>query len=177
MATISDNVNVFKNVVVNGKMLTDHNHNIRYYNKTEYDNMYHLKWTQIASSSNYLLPTSSFSTITVTSGNYYNRILAFEVRAYSSTDSFETHIVFARMGSDSTTTASNTLDRFYSWSNFDGQYYSIKSFKAYCNNSVGTSIFVGHAKKLVGEYNTDTDSINWTIPAAALFVEKIWLVN
>src|SRR5690554_7723359 len=54
--------------------------------------------------------------------NLYNKILAFEVRNMTGTDSYETHIVFGRVGSNTSTSVSATYDRLYSWSVFDGQY-------------------------------------------------------
>ena len=108
--------------------------------------------------------------------NLYNKILAFEVRNMTGTDSYETHVVFGRMGSNSTTSASGTYDRLYSWSVFDGQYFKTHSFKAYVSNSTTNKMTVWFAKHLVGNFSGST--ISWTTnTTTAIYLEKIWLVE
>ena len=69
------------------------------------------------------------------------------------TDSYETHVVFGRMGSNSTTSASGTYDRLYSWSVFDGQYFKTHSFKAYVSNATSNKMTIGNIKHLVGNFS------------------------
>ena len=108
--------------------------------------------------------------------NLYNKILAFEVRNMTGTDSYETHVVFGRVGSNTSTSASATYDRLYSWSVFDGQYFKTHSFKAYVSNSVTNKMTVGFAKHLVGNFSGST--IEWTTnTTTSIYLEKIWLVN
>jgi len=108
--------------------------------------------------------------------NLYNKILAFEVRNMTGTDSYETHVVFGRVGSNTSTSASAAYDRLYSWSVFDGQYFKTHSFKAYVSNSVTNKMTVGFAKHLVGNFSGST--IEWTTnTTTSIYLEKIWLVN
>jgi len=90
-------------------------------------------------------------------------------------DAYETHIVFARMGTDNTTSTSATFDRFYSWTTFDGRYLKTHSFKAYCSNETSTTITVGALKHLIGSFLNNT--IEWTTPQITTYLERIWLVN
>lgn len=107
--------------------------------------------------------------------NLYNRILAFEVRVVTGTDSYETHIVFGRMGTNTSTSASATYDRLYSWSTFDGQYFKTHSFKAYVANAVTNLMTVGYVKHLIGNFSGTT--LAWTTnTTTAIYLEKIWLV-
>lgn len=107
--------------------------------------------------------------------NLYNKMLAFEVRITTGTDSYETYVVFARMGSNSTTSVSTTYDRLYSWSTFDGQYFKTHSFKAYVSNATTNTMTVGFIKHLVGNFSGST--INWTTnTTTTIYLEKIWLV-
>ncbi len=108
--------------------------------------------------------------------NLYNKILAFEVRNMTGTDSYDTHIVFGRMGSNTTTSASATYDRLYSWSVFDGQYFKTHSFKAYVSNSTTNKMTVGYSRHLVGNFSGS--SIAWTTnTTTSIYLERIWLVN
>lgn len=108
--------------------------------------------------------------------NLYDKILAFEVRVVTGTDSYETHIVYGRMGTNTTTTASATYDRLYSWTTFDGQYFKTHSFKAYVSNSVSSSMTVGYVKHLIGNFTGS--SIAWTTnTSTSIYLERIWLVN
>lgn len=108
--------------------------------------------------------------------NLYNRLVAFEVRAMTGTDSYETHVVFARLGSNTTTMVSASYDRLYSWSVFDGRYFKTHSFKAYCSNSVSNTITVGALKHLIGDFSGTT--ISWTTDSTTTtYLEKIWLVE
>ena len=84
--------------------------------------------------------------------NIYNKVLMFEVRLMTGSDSYETHIVMGRMGTNSTTTASASYDRLYSWSVFDGQYFKTHSFKAYVSNSITNKMTIGYVKHLVGNF-------------------------
>lgn len=107
--------------------------------------------------------------------NLYNRMLAFEVRITTGTDSYETHVVFGRMGSNSTTSVSATYDRLYSWSVFDGQYFKTHSFKAYVSNAVSNKMTIGNIKHLVGNFSGSM--IAWTTnTTTSIYLEKIWLV-
>lgn len=108
--------------------------------------------------------------------NVYNKILAFEVRNMTGADSYETHVVLGRIGSNTTTSASATYDRLYSWSVFDGQYFKVHSFKAYISNATTNTMTVGFAKHLVGNFSGST--ISWTTnTTTAIYLEKIWLVE
>jgi len=108
--------------------------------------------------------------------NLYDRILAFEVRVVTGTDSYETHIVYGRMGTNTTTTASATYDRLYSWTTFDGQYFKTHSFKAYVSNSISSFMTVGYVKHLIGNFTGS--SITWTTnTSTSIYLERIWLVN
>lgn len=108
--------------------------------------------------------------------NLYNKILAFEVRVVTGTDSYETHVVFGRMGSNSTTSVSATYDRLYSWTTFDGQYFKTHSFKAYVSNSTTSTMTVGNTKHLIGNFSGA--SIAWTTnTTTSIYLERIWLVN
>ena len=108
--------------------------------------------------------------------NLYGKILAFEVRNVIGTDSYETMIVYGRMGNNTTATASATYDRLYSWTAFDGQYLKIHSFKAYVTNAVSSTMTIGNLKHLVGNFNGT--SISWTTnTTTSAYIEKIWLVN
>lgn len=108
--------------------------------------------------------------------NLYNRMLAFEVRLTTGSDSYETHVVFGTMGTNSTTSASPSYDRLYSWSVFDGQYFKTHSFKAYVSNSVTNKMTVGFVKHLVGNFSGA--SISWTTnTSTSIYLEKIWLVG
>lgn len=107
--------------------------------------------------------------------NLYNKILAFEVRITTGIDSYETHVVFGRMGTNSTTSVSASYDRLYSWSTFDGQYFKTHSFKAYVSNSTTNLMTIGFIKHLVGNFSGST--INWTTnTTTTIYLEKIWLV-
>jgi hypothetical protein len=108
--------------------------------------------------------------------NLYDKILAFEVRVVTGTDSYETHIVYGRMGTNTTTTASATYDRLYSWTTFDGQYFKTHSFKAYVSNFVSSTMTVGYVKHLIGNFTGS--SIAWTTnTSTSIYLERIWLVN
>ena len=108
--------------------------------------------------------------------NLYDKILAFEVRAVTATDSYETHIVYGRMGTNSTTSASPTYDRFYSWTTFDGQYFKTHSFKAYVSNSISNTMTIGYLRHLIGNFSGT--SIAWTTnTSTTVYLERIWLVN
>lgn len=108
--------------------------------------------------------------------NLYNKLVAFEVRAVTGTDSYETHVVFARLGTNSTVTVSATYDRLYSWTTFDGRYFKTHSFKAYCANAVTNLITIGNLKHLIGDFNGTT--ISWTTnTTSTTYIEKIWLVE
>lgn len=107
--------------------------------------------------------------------NLYNRTLAFEVRITTGTDSYETHVVFGRMGTNSTTSVSATYDRLYSWSVFDGQYFKTHSFKAYVSNATSNKMTIGNIKHLVGNFSSSM--IAWTTNTnTTIYLEKIWLV-
>ncbi len=98
----------------------------------------------------------------------------FEVRLMTGSDSYETHIVMGRMGTNSTTTASASYDRLYSWSVFDGQYFKTHSFKAYVSNSITNKMTIGYVKHLVGNFSGST--ISWTTnTTTSIYLEKIWL--
>lgn len=108
--------------------------------------------------------------------NLYNRLVAFEVRAVTGTDSYETHVVFARLGSNTTISQSATYDRLYSWTTFDGRYFKTHSFKAYCSNAVSNTMTIGNLKHLIGDFTGTT--ISWTTnTTTTAYVEKIWLVE
>lgn len=108
--------------------------------------------------------------------NLFNRLVAFEVRVVTGTDTYETHVVMARLGSNTTTSASATYDRLYSWTTFDGRYQKTHSFKAYCANSVSDKITVNGLKHLIGDYNGTT--IAWTTnTTTTTYLEKIWLME
>lgn len=108
--------------------------------------------------------------------NLYDKILAFEVRTVTGTDSYETHVVFGRMGTNTITTTSSTYDRLFSWTTFDGQYFKTHSFKAYVSNAISSSITVGNLKHLIGNFSNT--SIAWTTnTTTSVYLERIWLVN
>lgn len=107
--------------------------------------------------------------------NLYNKILAFEVRAVTGTDTYETHVVLGRMGTNVTTTASATYDRLYAWTTFDGQYFKTHSFKAYVANAITNQMTVGYVKHLIGNFSGTT--LAWTTnTTTSIYLEKIWLV-
>lgn len=163
-------------LMVTGKLYSYHFHDDLYYPKYQADTLFHPKWKMVYSG-DYSITTSSPANLTLnTSMNYYNKTLAFEVRFGTSSDTYETHIVFARMGSDSTTTASSSYDRLYSWTVFDGQYLKVHSFKAYCANTVSSIITVGYLKHLIGNFTGTTVAWQTTL-STATYIEKIWLVN
>lgn len=122
---------------------------------------------------------SSISTNNITlnqSVNIYGKILAFEVRNATGTDSYETQIVLGRIGSNTTTSASSTYDRLFSWSVFDGTYFKVHSFKAYGSNAVTNQMTVGYVKHLVGSFSGTV--INWTTnTTTSIYLERIWMVN
>lgn len=134
-------------------------------------------WTLLYNTGGTIPTTLTANNITLNQSiNLYNKTLAFEVRVTIGSDSYETHIVLARMGSNSITTPSNTYDRLYSWSTFDGQYFKTHSFKAYCSNSVSQYITVGNLKHLIGNFSGTT--VDWTTnTVTTTYIEKIWLVN
>ncbi|ABX81241.1 hypothetical protein [Acholeplasma laidlawii] len=108
--------------------------------------------------------------------NLYDKILTFEVRVVTSSDTYETHIVYGRMGTNSTTTASATYDRLYSWTTFDGQYFKTHSFKAYVSSIASNTMTVGYVKHLIGNFSGT--SIAWTTnTTTTIYLERIWLVN
>lgn len=108
--------------------------------------------------------------------NLYNKLVAFEVRAVTGTDTYETHVVFARLGTNSTVSSSATYDRLYSWTTFDGRYFKTHSFKAYCSNSVSSTMTIGNLKHLIGDFTGST--ISWTTnTTTTAYIEKIWLVE
>ena len=134
-------------------------------------------WTLLYEGGGAIPTTLTTGNITLNQSiNLYGKILAFEVRNVTGTESYETMIVYGRMGSNSTTTASATYDRLYSWTAFDGQYLKIHSFKAYVTNAVSSTMTVGYLKHLVGNFSGTT--ISWTTnTTTSAYIEKIWLVN
>ena len=108
--------------------------------------------------------------------NLYNKILAFEVRNMTGIDSYETHIVLGRMGSNTSVSVSLNYDRLYSWSVFDGRYFKTHSFKAYVSGTVSNKMTIGNVKHLVGNFSGS--NIEWTTnTTTAIYLEKIWLVE
>jgi len=122
---------------------------------------------------------SAISTDNITlnqSINLYNRMLAFEVKISTGAKSYETQVVFGTMGSNSTTSASPSYDRLFSWTVFDGQYLKVHSFKAYVSNYVTNKMTVGYIKHLVGSFSGA--AISWTTnTSTSIYLDKIWLVG
>lgn len=123
------------------------------------------------------LPTSGMTTLTLNQSiNIYLKTLLFEVRVVTGTDSYETHTVIGRIGSNTSTAVSATYDRLFSWTTFDGQYLKVHSFKAYRANGAATTINIGNVKHLIGNFSGAT--IEWTTTTTTLiYIEKIWVIN
>src|SRR5690554_2242339 len=108
--------------------------------------------------------------------NLYNTLVALEVRAVTGTDTYETHVVFARLGTNSTVSSDATYDRLYSRTTFDGRYFKTHSFKPYCSNSVSSTMTIGNLKHLIADFTGSTTS--WTTnTTTTAYIEKIWLVE
>lgn len=134
-------------------------------------------WKLIYSGSSTIPTSLTSNNITLNQAiNIYDKILAFEVRLTTGTDSYETHVVLGRMGSNTTTSPSSSYDRLFSWSVFDGSYFKVHSFKAYGSNAVTNQMTVGYVKHLTGYFSGT--HITWTTNATtSIYLERIWLVN
>ena len=156
-------------------MATDYNILIKRFNGTDWDSFYPQSWKLIKSDAT-VISTSSSSTVTVSSGNYYGKTLAIEITVGSSSATYNKTIIFVTLGNSTTTTASpSNIRNNASFTSFDGRYLNTISFRTRASNSTINYIYIENLKSLSGSFSGS--EILWSTTTIPVYITKIWLVQ
>lgn len=156
-------------------MATDYNILIKRFNGSDWDSFYPQSWKLIKSDAT-VISTSSSSTVTVSSGNYYGKTLAIEISAGSSSATYNKTIIFVTTGSVNTNTPSSSYIRNNaSFTSFDGQFLNTISFRVRALNATVNTIYLENLKSLSGSFSGS--EILWNTSTFSVYNTRIWLVQ
>lgn len=157
-------------------MATDYNILIKRFNGSDWDSFYPQSWKLIKSGVFEVVP-NNISNISVTTGNYYGKVLALEIAVipvYS--NAVNKTVIFVTLGTNThTNTSFDETRNNASFTSFDGQYLNTISFRVRALNSSVSYIFVENLKSLSGSFSGS--QISWLTSQHYVYVSRIWLVQ